>query len=74
MLLERALRIDGGNDDAYRLMGRAHEELGPAGRGARDIRTRRRIETPILGHACVAGSISPRSRQLPGRRARTSVP
>jgi tetratricopeptide (TPR) repeat protein len=28
VLLERALRIDGGNDDAYRLLGRAHESLG----------------------------------------------
>ena len=28
VLLERALKIDGTNDDAYRLMARAHEELG----------------------------------------------
>ena len=28
VLLERALRIDGGNDDAYRLMARAQERLG----------------------------------------------
>ena len=28
VLLERSLLIDGGNDDAYRLMARAHEELG----------------------------------------------
>ena len=28
VLLERSLRIDGSNDDAYRLMARAHEELG----------------------------------------------
>ena len=70
VLLERSLRIDGGNDDAYRLMARAHEELGRPDAALATYARAVELRPQYLGHARMAGELPPQPRQLCRRRSR----